>query len=104
MGIRELTQLPVVQGGLVNSSEIGSLCRWMMLLFMFQTHKLHKMVHLNLKKKGITCNYVSHINLFADSQFILIITRPHSDLEERWSVTGIDIGINTGVQLTTPSY
>lgn len=51
MGIRELTQLPVVQGGLVNSSEIGSLCRWMMLLFMFRTHKLHKMVHLNLKKK-----------------------------------------------------
>lgn len=83
MVIRELTQLSVIQGGLVNSFEIGSLCSWMMLLLMFQTHMLHKMVHLNLKKKGITCNYVSHINLFADSQFILIITRPHNDLEER---------------------
>lgn len=53
MRIRELPQLPVVQRGLVNSSEIGSLCTWMMLLLMFQTHMLHKMVHLNLKKKKV---------------------------------------------------
>lgn len=55
---------------------------WMMLPLIFQTHMLHKVVHLNLKK-GITCNNVSYINLFADGQFILIITRPYDDLEER---------------------
>lgn len=56
---------------------------WMMMLpLMFQTHRPHRVVHLNLKK-GITCHNVSYINLFADSQFILIITRPSDDLEER---------------------